>query len=322
MSMKISRRDALVRAGVLAGGASFFSETARSQTPPRPDSASVGKPFSYSLNTATIRGQKLGIVRELEIAAQAGYQGIEPWVEGVQNYVKEGGTLADLRKRSSDLGLTIEGAIGFPEWIVDDDDRRGKGLERAKREMDLISQIGGKRFAAPPAGATDLPKLDLSRAAERYRALLEIGDQLGIVPELELWGFSKNLNRLGECVCVAVETGHPKACVLADVFHLHKGGSDFKGMSLLAAQTLQVLHLNDYPAEPTREKIDDSFRIYPGDGVAALAAMLKTLHATGGPKVLSLELFNRQYWSEDPLQVAKTGLAKMKAVVEKAGFKA
>jgi hypothetical protein len=33
-----------------------------------------------------------------------------------------------------------------------------------------------------------------------------------------------------------------------------------------------------------------------------------------GPKILSLELFNREYWEQDPLQVAKTGLEKMKKV--------
>ena len=34
--------------------------------------------------TATIRGQKLGIVKELEVAAKAGYQAIEPWVDGIE----------------------------------------------------------------------------------------------------------------------------------------------------------------------------------------------------------------------------------------------
>ncbi len=321
-TMKMTRRNALGRAGLLVGGIAAVGGLPWPETPARADDLAAAQPFRYSLNMATIRGQKLGIVREIEVAAQAGYHGIEPWVETVQNYVKEGGTLPDLRKRINDAGLTVEGAIGFPEWIVDDEERRTKGMERARREMDLIAQIGGRRFAAPPAGGTDLPKLDFVKAAERYRSLLEIGDQLGIVPELELWGFSKNLGRLGECIGVAVETGHPKACVLADVFHLHKGGSDFKGMQLAAARTLQVLHLNDYPAAPSREKIDDSYRIYPGDGVAPIAEMLKVLHDTGGQKVLSLELFNRQYWSEDPLAVAKTGLSKIKAVVEKAGFKA
>jgi len=322
MSTKISRRNALARAGLWLGGAALFSEVPLRTAYSQPKTEAPSRTFRYSLNTATIRGQKLGIVREIEVVAQAGYDGFEPWVETVQNYAKDGGSIPDLRKRISDLGLTVEGAIGFPEWIVDDDERRAKGMERAKREMDLIAQIGGKRFAAPPAGATDLPKLDFVKAAERYLALLQIGDQLGIVPELELWGFSKNLNRLGECVGVALETGHPKACVLADVFHLHKGGSDFKGMRLLSAQTLQVLHLNDYPAEPPADKIDDSYRVYPGDGVAPLPELLKTLASTGGQKVLSLELFNRKCWAEDALEVAKTGLAKMKQAVEKAGLKA
>ena len=138
------------------------------------------------------------------------------------------------------------------------------------------------------------------------------------MPELELWGFSKNLNHLSECIAVAVETGHPDACVLADVFHLYKSGSDFHGFRLLSADAIQVLHMNDYPSDPPREKIDDSYRTYPGDGVAPLADILKALHNTGGQKVLSLELFSRKLWGEDPLEVAKTGLAKMKAVAEKA----
>ena len=73
--------------------------------------------------------------------------------------------------------------------------------------------------------------------------------------------------------------------------------------------------MNDYPNDPPREKIDDSYRLYPGDGVAPLGELLQLLRRTGGRKVLSLELFNRKYWSEDALEVAKTGLARMKAVV-------
>lgn len=295
-----------------------FERLAVSNASAQVGSAKNEPAFRFCLNTATIRGHKLGIVKEVEVASQAGYTGIEPWVDSVQEYVKGGGTLKDLRQRIADSGLTVEGAIGFPDWIVDDDARRAKGLERAKREMDLMAQIGARRFAAPPAGATDLPKLDLLKAAERYRALLEEADKIGIVAELELWGFSKNLNRLGECVFVAMETGHPKACVLADVFHLHKGGSDYRGMRLLGPDAIQVFHMNDFPIDPPREKIDDSFRIYPGDGSAELVEILRALRANGGQKVLSLELFNRTYWTQAPLEVAKTGLAKMKAVAGKA----
>ena len=307
---KLSRREALAGAGLLAGAAVLGERSGLAGAPE--------VPFRYCLNTATLRGQKLGIVKEIEIAASAGYEAIEPWIASIEAYVQSGGTLKDLRQRLGDSGLTVEDAIAFPEWLVDDEARRAKGLEQAKRNMDMVAQLGGRRLAAPPVGATDLPRLTVAQMAERYRTLLEAGAQIGVVPQLELWGFSKNLGRPSECVAVAMETGHQKACVLVDVYHLYKGGSDFHGMRLLGPEALQVLHMNDYPNDPPREKIDDSFRVYPGDGVAPLTELLQTLRRTGGQKVLSLELFNRKYWSEDALGVAKTGLARMKAAVTKA----
>ena len=313
---KISRRDALAQAGLLTGSTLLSGKSQAADASNHP-AKNIAGGFRYCLNTATIRGQKLGIIKEIEVAAKAGYDSIEPWMSSLDDYVKGGNTLNDLKQRISDSGLTVESAIGFSEWITDDETRRAQGLEKAKHDLDVISQIGGKRLAAPPAGATNLPKLDLMAAAERYRILLEAGERVGVVPQLELWGFSKNLNRLGECICVAIETGHSKACVLADIYHMHKGGSTVQGINLLGPNAIHVMHMNDYPADPPREKIDDSYRVYPGDGVAPLMDILRALRETGGQKVLSLEVFNRKYWTEDPLEVAKTGLSKMKAVTEK-----
>ena len=117
---------------------------------------------------------------------------------------------------------------------------------------------------------------------------------------------------------VVIESGHPKACLLPDVYHIYKGGSDFNGLKLLSPRAIQVFHLNDYPADPPRETIGDRDRVYPGDGIAPLTQILQDLHANGSRAVLSLELFNPTYWKQDPLAVAKTGLAKMKAAVNKA----
>ena len=181
---------------------------------------------------------------------------IEPWVEELERHASSGGSLEDLGKQLRDAGISVESAIGFFDWIVDDPDRRRKGLETARRSMDLVRRVGGKRLAAPPVGATEQPLADLSRAAERYRALLEVGDQIGVVPEVEVWGFSRTLGRLGEAACVAIDAGHPKACILPDVYHLYRGGSDFAGIKLLGAAAIHVFHFNDYPADPPRGPAD------------------------------------------------------------------
>ena len=309
-----SRRGFMTAVGV-AGAALAAQGPVRADAQSKP-STGVGQPFRYCLNTSTIRGQKIGLEREIDVTADAGYTAIEPWMRTIQEYVQAGGKLTDIRRRLDDRGVTIESAISFSRWIVDDDATRAKALEQSKHEMDLLAQIGGKRIAAPPAGATREPGLDLLKAAERYRTLLEIGDQIGVVPQVEVWGGSKNLHRLGQSMFVVIESGHPKACLLPDAYHIYKGGSDFTGLKTISARTIQVFHLNDYPADPPRETIGDRDRVMPGDGIAPLTQILRDLYDNGSEAVLSLELFSPVYWKKDPLEVAKTGLTKMTAVVK------
>jgi 2-keto-myo-inositol isomerase len=307
MPTPLDRRQLLAGAAALTGAALAPAAGAK---PPQP--------FGFMFNTATILGQKLTLARQIDVAAKAGYDSFEPWVRDIEAFVAAGNKVEDAAKRLKDANLRVDSSIGFANWIVDDNAARKRGLEQAKRDMDLVRRLGGIRIAAPPAGATDKANMDLFKVADRYAALCEVGEKAGVTPQLELWGFSKSLSRLGETALVVVESGRPNACLLADVYHLHKGGSGFGGLRDLSAACLQVFHMNDYPADPPRARITDADRVYPGDGVAPLVPLLRTLHGLGFRGMLSLELFNRDYWKQDPLVVAKTGLAKMKAVVEKA----
>ena len=331
MEHPLSRRDLLTRGGALgatmAAAAALpalinavpaLEETVSAQQNPQPTRPG-NEPFGYCLNTSTIRGHNLSITEEVDIAAEAGYRAIEPWIGKIDAYLDKGGSLKDLAKRISDHGMTVESSIGFAQWIVNDDERRSRAMEAAKRDMDRVAQIGGKRMAAPAAGAQDRTDVDLVKAAERYRALCELGEKMGVVPMVEVWGFSKTLTKLSQAVFVAVEAAHPKACVLADVYHLHKGNSDYRGFYMMSPGSMHVLHMNDYPADPPREKITDAHRVYPGDGVAPLRDILHTLRDIGFTGHLSLELFNESYWKQhDALTVAETGLNKMREVVQKA----
>lgn len=322
---KYSRRElmsagaGLVAGAVAAGGASGSEGKATdAASPPGRALASGAGHFVLGLNTSTLRGHKLSLVEEIAIAAKAGYRGLEPWVSELEQHAASGKPLEDVGKQLRDAGISVESAIGFFEWIVDDEDRRRKALETARRSMELVRKIGGKRLAAPPVGATNAPLRDLLRVAERYRALLEIGDEMGVVPEVEVWGFSKTLGRLGEASLVAIESHHPSACILPDVYHLHRGGSDFEGVKLLSPRAIRVFHMNDYPSSPAREKLTDEHRVFPGDGIAPLKALVRDLDAGGFDVMLSLELFNRQYWKMDPLTVARTGFEKMETLVRSA----
>jgi sugar phosphate isomerase/epimerase len=157
--------------------------------------------------------------------------------------------------------------------------------------------------------------MNMHAIADRYRDLAELGNRMGIIPQVELWGFSKPLRKLSEVVFVAMHSAHPQACILPDIYHLYKGGSDFEGLRFLNGSLIGIFHVNDYPNSIPPEKIVDANRVYPGAGNAPLAATLRTLRDIGYRGMLSLELFNPDYWKQDALLVAKTGLERMKAVV-------
>jgi sugar phosphate isomerase/epimerase len=299
----------------LGGAAAGAMVSVAASVAPGAQSGPAADPFVYCLNTSTIRGQNLSITAEVQIAARAGFGAIEPWLNELEQYVQRGGSLRDLARRIREAGLQVADVIGFSEWLVDDEGRRRRGLENLRRAMDMVQQIGGRRIAAPPAGATNQADLPLARITERYRTILELGRRMGVVPQLELWGFSRVLSRLGECAQVAIDTGHAEACILTDVFHLYKGGSSFGSIRLLSTSALQVIHMNDYPARPPRAEITDAQRIYPGDGVAPLAELIRDLRSIHFRGVLSLEMFNRDLWRQDALAVARVGLEKMQTVV-------
>ena len=309
----LSRRDCLTAAG-LAAGSILLSRLPAAATEP----TASDPPANLCFNTSTIMGQMVPLAEEIDLIADAGFNSIEPWIREIEQHTQNGGSLDDLRKQIVDRGLTVESAIGFANWIVDDDGRRAEAIEQLKREMDLVRQIGGTRIAAPPAGANggDAPLIDLDAIAERYAAILKVGHDIGVVPQVEVWGSSKNLSRLSQAAYVAIAAGHPDACILPDTFHLYRGGSSIESLQLLSGVAVHCIHINDYPTNKLREQLVDADRVFPGAGDAPLAEVMQALRRSGFKGALSLEVFNREYWEQDARLVVERGYQAMREMIE------
>jgi sugar phosphate isomerase/epimerase len=136
------------------------------------------------------------------------------------------------------------------------------------------------------------------------------------MPLLDFWGASGTLYNFGQALAIAAAANDPDARILPDVYHLFRGGSGFEGLKLVSGKVIEIIHMNDYPATKPVSEQTDSDRVYPGDGAAPIRQVLRDLREMGGTKVLSLELFNKIYWTQDALLVASAGLKKMKLLVD------
>lgn len=318
--MTWSRRDVLTT-GVTAVGTAALSAVPTEAQTPRPVATPgrqrpANEPFGYCLNTSTIRGNNLGIADVVAAASKAGFHAIEPWIQELDAYTKSGGSLKDLGRRIADAGLTVESAIAFNSFLVEDDAQRAAALERMKVDMDKVAQIGGTRIAAPP-GQSRTP-ISLDNAAKFYREALELGEKTGVQPLLELWGTHPLLGPLRNGIYVTTAAGHPNASLLLDVFHLYKSGTSFSSLRQVNGASLHVMHINDYPQVADSTTIGDGNRIYPGDGVAPFRQILRDLRDGGFRGYFSLELFNKEYWAKSADENLKTGLEKIRTVVRQA----
>ena len=303
----MNRRNAIKTASVTTGlavlGPLGFAKEKRKTT----------DKFKFSLNTSTISGQKLGVEKYIDIAARAGYDCMELWLPDLKVYLDNGGSLPALKKLLDDSKIPVVNAIGFAPWMTDDEEKRKAGLKQMREEMEIMAALGCPRIAAPSAGIGPDVQLDMFSVGEKFATLIDLGKETGVTPQLEFWGASRFFH-IGQALMASAVANKAGARILADVYHLFRGNSGFDSLKMIDGSMIEVFHMNDYPGSIPREQQADKDRIYPGDGVAPLKQILTDLKNMKGPKILSLELFNREYWAQDPLQVAKTGLEKMKKV--------
>jgi len=295
MKQMMNRRNFLENSVVILAGLSLPSgcKAAKQNT--------VEKPFRISLNTSTISIYKLQVEQQIEVCGATGFDGIELWVSDIQKYVDKGGSLADLARKLKDNRLVLENIIGFAPWASDDEERRKEGQQRMQREMEFTAQLGGKYIAAPVMGIKRIERERFDEYALRYRHILEIGQSVGVIPLLEIWG-SGALHNLADAVHITLGTEHPDANLLLDFYHLYRGGNSFDSLKLLNVDRLPLIHINDYPNIPPREQLRDRDRVYPGDGVCPFPTILPYLFQSGFHGAFSVELFNESYCKEQPVE--------------------
>ena len=266
--------------------------------------------FLYCLNSSTIRPRPL--LEKIRVASAAGYVAIELWHDDIDLYLSQGGTLTELRKALDDSGLSVPTTIMLKGWWDTTGDAHRKAMDEIKRRLHQSAAVGAAyAIAGPPHGT-----VDYALGARRYAGLLALAEEFGVRPAMEYLGFAEYVRTIDDALRVMDGSRRPDATIVLDPFHCFRGGGGMEAIARLDKSRIAISHFNDAPASPPAEQQHDPDRVLPGEGHLDLKHYLDLLRGTGYRRWLSLELFRQDLWDRDPLEVARIGLEKMRAVAE------
>lgn len=264
--------------------------------------------MKFALNTSTIR--PVPLLQKISIAARAGYTGIELWHEDLDEFIRQGGGLPEVSSMLADFGLKVPTTIYMAGWFEAPDSGFEDSLAGCARKMEQACRLDAEFIiASPPPG-----RADVQLGAARYRRLLELGRSIGVRPSMEFLGFVEQVNRIEDAIEILELAADPSGTTILDPFHIFRGGGSMESILLLKSAQIAVSHFNDAPTVPERAGQTDADRVLPGDGHLDLKRYVSLLRQTGYDGWLFLELFNEELWRRDPLEVARVGLEKMRAI--------
>jgi sugar phosphate isomerase/epimerase len=267
--------------------------------------------FTYCLNTSTIRPTPL--LDKIRIAGEVGYQAIEPWNDEIDEYLAKGGSITDLKKAIADAGLRVVSVIALHSWSTTEGSAYTLALEECRRRMDQAAALNSPYIVASPPQEI----VNLEQTATRYADLLKLGRAAGVKPSMEFLGFVEGIKNVASAWAIAAGTGDREATIVADVFHMMRGGGCVDDLLSVSGARMAIFHINDLPASPPPTQQTDHDRVMVGDGIADLPRVISNLRTIGYRGPLSLELFNKELWTRDPREVVARGLDRVKALVEK-----
>jgi 2-keto-myo-inositol isomerase len=262
--------------------------------------------FILCLNTSTIKTTPL--LDKIRLTAEAGYRGVELWINDLYEFVGQGGEIRDIEQALAQRGLIVPCTIAIRGWGDAVGEEYPIVLDEVRRRMLLAKRLGSPYIVATPPRA----ECDLGQLTRRYKDLLTIGREVGIRPTFEYISFFRSASKLSQAWQVVRDVDAPDATLIVDAFHNWNSGSTLADLAAVPVEWISHYHFDDAcHGKPALTQTDPD-RVMPGNGCIDLRAEVKLLRDKGYQGTASLELFNRKLWGQDPGEVLKLGFERMR----------
>lgn len=201
-----------------------------------------------------------------------------------------------------------------------------EGMGKLEAAVLLAREVGCPRMSTWVPSWCEVPKDEQRKIwQKRFRTIHEVLEKHGVRLGLEYLGplhLRKRgpyefIYRHGEMLEFAKSCGK-QVGLLVDSWHWHHAGGTVKDIAATPLADLVHVQAADAPNAPP-EKILDSERLMPGEGVIDFTAFFGALRRAGYRDAVSPEVFGRGLKDMAPEQGATLGLESTTAVMKKAG---
>jgi 2-keto-myo-inositol isomerase len=247
---------------------------------------------------------------DMRAYAQAGFRATELWLDKLEDYLKAGHSVESAQQLMSGLSLRAAGACAEGGHLVSTGLERQQGLERLKRRLALCQAMGAPTLIVYSEGASDVTEATYALAARNLAEVCDIAAEYGVRIGLEFIKCSSLVGTLTTAQMVIAKAARSNLGLLFDTFHFYAGVSKMEDLEQVRGADIAFLHINDALDRP-REIWSDADRVLIGEGVLPVNEMMGIVRGSGYDGYVSLELFNRALWQQDPFEVARRAYANL-----------
>jgi 2-keto-myo-inositol isomerase len=257
---------------------------------------------------------------ELEVAAAAGYGGVELFVPKLTSFLKQR-TMSDLAGRLRANGLVPLSMNGIENINL----RSSEEFSQVKKECLWLSELSQETgcpgivvVPSPrPEGMTwsEVKKQTVDALQELASVAAPYGVQLGLE---FLAPANCSVRTLAQGWEIVQTTGCDQVRLVLDTYHFFVGGSSWESLEEFDMDRLFIVHINDVEDLPL-DKLTDGDRLLPGEGILPLERILTRLRARSYNGAWSLEVMRPAYRQRQPLEYARAGRQAIERVLHLAG---
>ena len=258
-----------------------------------------------SIATVTLGGE---LPQRLAAAARAGFQMVELFDTDLEACGEHPGAV---KKLVSDAGLKTASLFPLREVEGVPLDQRQATRDRAAAYLDLAAELGAPMVMMCSATSEQLSG-ERELIVEDLNWLADSARDRGLRLAYEALSWGRYIYDYRDAASLVAQINHTHFGLVLDSFHIFARRHPIDEITSIPAEQLFLVQVSDAP-ELEINYIDWSrnHRVLPGQGAFDLLSFTRKVQSTGYNGIFSLECFNNDLRSGDPITIAGEGCSAL-----------